>query len=413
MMKRRVVITGIGTVNPCGNDVTTFWQTLLSGKSGIDKITKFDASEYTVDFAGEVRNLDTSRYLDNRITRRMDQYSVYAMIAAIQALTDSGLDENKIEPDRAGVVVGSGIGGISTFEDQMHVLIKKGHRRISPFFVPMMISDIAAGHISMHYNLKGPNYSVASACATATHAIGNAVRHIQYGDADIMIAGGSEASISPVAVGGFMNMKALAKWDGDPATASRPFDADRCGFVMAEGAGLVVLEEYEAAKARGANMYAEITGIGFTADAYHITMPAPGGEGAVSAMKRALREARLNPDQIDYINAHGTSTPANDKTETTAIKTVFGDHAKNGLIVSSTKSMTGHLLGAAGGVELLATILAMRDHLIPPTINYVTPDPDCDLHYSPNEPTEKVVNHALSNTFGFGGHNAVALVSKI
>lgn len=413
MMKRRVVITGLGTVNPCGNDVTAFWKNLLSGKSGIDKITKFDASEYSVDFAGEVRDLDTSQYLDHRVTRRMDPYSVYAMIAAIQAFNDSGLDHNKIEPDRTGVVVGSGIGGISTFEDQMHVLIKKGHRRISPFFVPMMISDIAAGHISMHYNLKGPNYSVASACATATHAIGNAVRHIQYGDADIMIAGGSEASISPVAVGGFMNMKALAKWDGDPATASRPFDADRCGFVMAEGAGLVVLEEYEAAKARGANIYAEITGIGFTADAYHITQPAPGGEGAVSAMKRALQEAALHPSQIDYINAHGTSTPANDKTETTAIKTVFEDHAKNGLIVSSTKSMTGHLLGAAGGVELLATVLAMRDHVIPPTINYVTPDPDCDLHYSPNEPTEKAVNHALSNTFGFGGHNAAALVSTI
>ncbi|HKJ68780.1 MAG TPA: beta-ketoacyl-ACP synthase II [bacterium] len=411
--KRRVVITGLGTVNPCGNDVATFWENLLSGKSGIDTITKFDASDYTIDFAGEVRDLDTQQYLDHRVTRRMDQYSVYAMIAAIQAFNDSGLDQNRIDHEQTGVIVGSGIGGIRTFEDQMRVLIKKGHRRISPFFVPMMISDIAAGHISMHYNLRGPNYSVASACATATHAIGNAYRHIQCGDADIMIAGGSEASISPIAVGGFMNMKALAKWAGDPASASRPFDADRCGFVIAEGAGLVILEEYEAAKARGANMYAELTGIGFTADAHHITMPAPGGEGAVSAMKRALQEAGLNPEQIGYVNAHGTSTPANDKTETAAIKTVFGEYARDGLVVSSTKSMTGHLLGAAGGVELLASVLAMRDQVIPPTINYTTPDPECDLNYSPNEPTEKVINHALSNTFGFGGHNAVALISKI
>jgi len=403
----------MGTVNPCGNDVRTFWDNLISGNSGIRKITHFDTSRYPVDFAGEVHDLDETQYLDSRVTRRMDLYTIYAMIAAMQAVTSSGLDIEAIDSERAGVIVGSGIGGINTFEDQMRVLIEKGNRRISPFFVPMMISDIAAGHISMYYNLKGPNYSVVSACATASHAIGNAVKHIQYGDADLMIAGGSEASISPVSISGFTNMKALAKWDGDPREASRPFDADRCGFVMGEGAGIVVLEEYEAARARGADIHGEIVGVGFTADAYHITQPAPGGEGAARAMRIALREAGINPDQVGYINAHGTSTPANDKTETTAIKSVFGEQAQNGLVVSSTKSMTGHLLGAAGGVELLASVFAVKHNLIPPTINYTTPDPECDLNYSPNEPTEKRVDYALSNTFGFGGHNAVLLITRV
>ncbi|MBS1270975.1 MAG: 3-oxoacyl-[acyl-carrier-protein] synthase 2 [Candidatus Marinimicrobia bacterium] len=408
-MKRRVVVTGIGTVNPCGNDPESFWQNLLEGQSGIGEITQFDTSDFAVDFAGEVRDLDAEQYLDSRETRRMDLYSIYAMVAAIQAMDDSGLDLDAIDHDRTGVVVGSGIGGIHTFEDQCQTYFEKGPRRISPFFVPMMISDIAAGHISMHYNLRGPNYSVVSACATATHAIGNAVKHIQYGDADVMVAGGSEATISPMAVGGFTNMKALAKWDGDPREASRPFDADRKGFVIGEGAGVVILEEYEAAKARGANIYAEIIGNGFTADAHHITMPVPGGDGAVRAMQQALDEAQITPDKVQYVNAHGTSTPLNDATETTAIKKVFGDYAKDGLIVSSTKSMTGHLLGAAGAIELLACIYAIRENVAPPTINYTTPDPECDLNYSPNAPTETPVNIAMSNTFGFGGQFPILL----
>jgi len=412
-MKRRVVVTGLGTVNPCGNTPDIYWQNLLAGHSGVGSITHFDTTDFKVDFAGEVRDLDTEQYLDSREIRRMDLYSIYAMVAAIQAMEDSGLDLEAIDHNRAGVVVGSGIGGIHTFEDQCRTYFEKGNRRISPFFVPMMISDIAAGHISMHYNLKGPNYSVTSACATASHAIGNAVKHIQYGDADIMVAGGSEATISPMAVGGFTNMKALAKYEGDPTEASRPFDADRNGFVIGEGAGIVILEEYEAAKSRGANIYAEILGNGFTADAHHITMPAPEGDGAARAMQQALDEARLTPDKVQYINAHGTSTPLNDATETSAIKTVFGEYAKNGLVVSSTKSMTGHLLGAAGGVELLACVFAIRDNVVPPTINYNTPDPECDLNYSPNAPSEIPVKIAMSNTFGFGGHNAVILVAGV
>ncbi len=412
-MKRRVVITGLGTVNPLANNAKDFWEALVAGKSGIDKITRFDTSEYSVDIAGEVKNLDQNKYFKPGETRRMDLYAIYAMIAAMQAMEDSGVDLEKLDHNKAGVLVGSGIGGIQTFEDQTRALVNRGPRRVSPYFVPMMISDIASGYISMRYNLKGPNYSVTSACATATHAVGNAVRHIQYGDADFMVAGGAEASITPMAVAGFQNMKALAKWDGTPSEASRPFDKDRCGFVMGEGAGIVTLEEYESAKARGAKIYAEIIGVGYSADAYHITMPAPEGEGAARAMQLTLNDAGLEPEDVDYINAHGTSTPLNDATETAAIKSVFKDHARNGLIVSSTKSMTGHLLGAAGGIELLTLVGAIQNDVIPPTINYEIPDPECDLNYSPNEPTEKPVKIALSNTFGFGGHNAVIAVRKI
>jgi len=331
----------------------------------------------------------------------------------MQAMEDSGIDLDILDHNKAGVIVGSGIGGIETFEDQTRSLVNRGPRRVSPYFVPMMISDIAAGYISMRYNLKGPNYSVTSACATATHAVGNAVRHIQYGDADFMVAGGAEASITPLAVAGFQNMKALAKWDGDPTEASRPFDKDRCGFIMGEGAGVVTLEDYESAKARGAKIYAEVVGVGYSADAYHITMPAPEGEGAARAMQLALDDAGLNPGDVDYINAHGTSTPLNDATESAAIKSVFKEHAKDRLIVSSTKSMTGHLLGAAGGIEILAVVEAIRNNVIPATINYETPDPECDLNYSPNEPTETKVEVALSNTFGFGGHNAVVAIRKV
>ena len=411
-MNRRVVITGVGTVNPLGNDADSFWEALIAGKSGIGKITQFDTSEFSVDIAGEVKDLDQSDYFDSGETRRMDRYTILALIAAMQAMDDCGIDADSLDPGRSGALVGSGIGGIITFEEQTRALINRGPRRVSPYFVPMMISDIAAGYISMRYNLKGPNYAVTSACATASHAIGNAVRHIQYGDADFMVTGGAEATISPMAIAGFQNMKALARWDGDPTEASRPFDKDRCGFVIAEGAGIFTLEEYEAAKARGAHIYGEIVGVGYSADAHHITIPAPGGEGAVRAMQAAMDDAGINPDQVDYINAHGTSTPQNDATESAAIKTTFKDHAES-LIVSSTKSMTGHLLGAAGGVELLAVLNAIRDNIIPPTINYTTPDPDCDLNYSPNSATETPVNTALSNTFGFGGHNAVLAVKGV
>jgi len=412
-MKRRVVITGMGTVNPLANNPASYWEALIAGKSGIDKITRFDTSDFAVQIAGEVKNLDQSDYFEPGETRRMDRYAIYAMISAMQAMEDSGIDLDALDHNKAGVIVGSGIGGIETFEDQTRSLVNRGPRRVSPYFVPMMISDIAAGYISMRYNLKGPNYSVTSACATATHAVGNAVRHIQYGDADFMVAGGAEASITPLAVAGFQNMKALAKWDGNPTEASRPFDKERCGFIMGEGAGVVTLEDYESAKARGANIYAEIVGVGYSADAYHITMPAPEGEGAARAMQIALDDAGLNPGDVDYINAHGTSTPLNDATESAAIKNVFKDYARDGLIVSSTKSMTGHLLGAAGGIELLAVVEAIRNNLVPPTINYENPDPDCDLNYSPNEPTEKDITVALSNTFGFGGHNAVVAVRQV
>jgi len=412
-MRRRVVITGMGTVNPLANNPVSFWEALIAGKSGIDEITRFDTSDFSVKIAGEVKNLDQSDYFEPGETRRMDRYAIYAMIAAMQAMEDSGIDLDILDHNKAGVIVGSGIGGIETFEDQTRSLVNRGPRRVSPYFVPMMISDIAAGYISMRYNLKGPNYSVTSACATATHAVGNAVRHIQYGDADFMVAGGAEASITPLAVAGFQNMKALAKWDGDPTEASRPFDKDRCGFIMGEGAGVVTLEDYESAKARGAKIYAEVVGVGYSADAYHITMPAPEGEGAARAMQLALDDAGLNPGDVDYINAHGTSTPLNDATESAAIKSVFKEHAKDRLIVSSTKSMTGHLLGAAGGIEILAVVEAIRNNVIPATINYETPDPECDLNYSPNEPTETKVEVALSNTFGFGGHNAVVAIRKV
>lgn len=411
-MKRRVVVTGVGTVNPLGNNADSFWEALLAGKSGIGRISRFDTSNFTVDIAGEVKDLDESDYFEAGETRRMDRYTILALIAAMQAMQDSGIDLESLDPYRGGVLVGSGIGGINTFEEQTRAMINRGPRRVSPYFVPMMISDIASGHISIRYNLKGPNYAVTSACATASHAIGNAVRHIQYGDADFMVTGGAEASICPMAVAGFQNMKALARWNGNPSEASRPFDKDRCGFVIAEGAGVFTLEEYESAKARGAKIYGEIVGIGYSGDAYHITMPAPGGEGAAHAMRMALRDANLDPEAVDYINAHGTSTPLNDATETTAIKSVFGDHVNN-LVVSSTKSMTGHMLGAAGGIELLAALNAIRYDVIPPTINYTTPDPECDLNYSPNEPTEQPVNVALSNTFGFGGHNAVLAVKGL
>ncbi len=407
---RRVVITGMGVVAPIGNTVEEFEAGLYSGKNGIGRITRFDTEGYRVHLAGELKNFDVAAYLEPRQIRKMDLFTIYAMAASEQALSESGVIGNA-NPNRIGVIVGSGIGGIKVLEDSHRILMESGPRRISPFFIPMLIADIAAGQISIHYGLKGPNYCVISACATASNALGDAFRLLRYGDADVMVAGGCEAPITPLSLAGFANMKALSKVP-DPETACRPFDADRDGFVMSEGAGILVLEELGHAERRGATIYAELVGYGATADAYHITAPAEGGEGAVRAMRRAIEDAAIQPGQVDYINAHGTSTPHNDKNETIAIKIVFGDHAKDGLIVSSTKSMTGHMLGASGGAEAIATIIALRRQEAPPTIHYNTPDPDCDLNYSPNSPTPFTSEYGMSSTFGFGGHNAVLLFKR-
>jgi len=411
-MERRVVITGLGTVTPLGNSVKEFWQGLIEGRSGVDYITYFDTSNHVTKFAAEVKNLSTEGILDKKDLKRLDNFTVYAMVAAHEAILDSGIDLEKEDRDRIGVIVGSGIGGIASLETEHAKLLKHGPRRISPFFIPQMIIDIVSGHISMKYNLKGQNYSVVSACATATHAIGVAFKAIQRGEADVMICGGTEAAITPLGVAGFNAMKAISTRNEDPKAASRPFDLNRDGFVMGEGSGIVVLEDLEHARKRGANIYAELKGIGFTADAYHITAPAPGGEGAVRAMRICLNDAKANPEDVEYINAHGTSTPYNDKNETEAIKTVFKDHAYK-MNISSTKSMTGHLLGAAGGIELIASVLALKYGIIPPTINYTDPDPDCDLNYTPNIAYEKKIKLAISNTFGFGGHNAVLAVGLL
>jgi len=407
---RRVVITGMGVVAPIGNTIEEFEAGLYSGKNGIGRITRFDTEGYRVHLAGELKNFDAAAYLEPRQIRKMDLFTIYAMAASEQALSESGVIGNA-NADRIGVIVGSGIGGIKVLEDSHRILMESGPHRISPFFIPMLIADIAAGQISIHYGLKGPNYCVISACATASNALGDAFRLLRYGDADVMVAGGCEAPITPLSLAGFTNMKALSKVP-DPETACRPFDADRDGFVMSEGAGILVLEELGHAERRGATIYAELVGYGATADAYHITAPAEGGEGAVRAMRRAIEDAAVQPGEVDYINAHGTSTPLNDKNETIAIKIVFGDHAKDGLIVSSTKSMTGHMLGASGGAEAIATIIALRRQEAPPTIHYSTPDPDCDLNYSPNSPTSFTSEYGMSSTFGFGGHNAVLLFKR-
>jgi len=411
MMSRRVVVTGMGVVSPIGNSVNEYWDSLLKGRSGADYITHFDASDHTTKFACEVKNLSTEGIIEDKDVRKIDPYSRYALVAAYEAIQDSGLDFQKTDINRVGVVVGSGVGGIQSFENETRKVVERGPRRVSPFFVPQMISDIAAGHISMKYNLRGPNYCIVSACATASHSIGDAARLILYGDADVMVTGGSEAAVSPMGVAGFNAMRALSTRNDEPQKASRPFDKNRDGFVIGEGSGIVVVEELEHARRRGANIHAEIRGIGFTADAYHITAPAPGGEGAVRAMRRCIEDGKLNLEDIDYINAHGTSTHFNDKSETDAIKATFAEYADK-LNISSTKSMTGHLLGAAGGIELIATILAIKNGVIPPTINYEEPDPECDLNYTPNLPVERNVRSAISNTFGFGGHNACISVSK-
>jgi 3-oxoacyl-[acyl-carrier-protein] synthase II len=402
---RRVVVTGLGLITAIGNDLPTSWAALLEGRSGTGLITRFDASAFDSRIAAEVKGFDPADFMEKKEARRMDLYSQYAVAASEMAIRDAELDLEREDRERIGVVIGSGIGGIETHEDQNRKYIEGGPNRISPFYVPMMIVDIAAGLVSIRYGLKGPNYCTVSACATSAHAIGDAFRMIKYGDADVMIAGGSEAAVTPMAIGGFSAMKALSTRNDDPRGASRPFDAERDGFVLGEGAGIVVLESEEHARARGARVYSEMAGLGMTADAYHITAPAPGGEGAVRAMRLALEEARLAPGDVQYVNAHGTSTPYNDKNETQAIKTLFGDHAYR-LLVGSTKSMTGHTLGGAGGVECVITSKVIQEGRVPPTINYEHPDPECDLDYVPNQARRAEVRAAISNSFGFGGHNA-------
>ncbi len=411
MGKRRVVITGMGVVSPVGNNVQETWQALLNGQNGAAPITLFDTTDYETKFACEVKNYDPLQHFDRKELRRLDRFSQFAIIAAEEALQDSGLELDKENRDRIGVIVGSGIGGMLSFEAEHTKLVTKGPKRVSPFFIPMLIIDIAAGHISIKHGLKGPNFATVSACATAGHSIGTAMRTIQYGDADVMICGGAEAAIVPSGIAGFNAMKAISTRNDEPQKASRPFDAKRDGFVMGEGGAIVILEELEHAKARGAKIYAELAGLGFTADAFHITQPAPGGEGAIRAMKAALNDAQLIPQDVQYINAHGTSTYFNDKNETEAIKSVFGENAYQ-LVISSTKSMTGHLLGASGGLELIVSTLTVQQNKVHPTINYEFPDPDCDLNYVPNKAIEKEVNVALSNSFGFGGHNVTLCVKK-
>ncbi|HYW12221.1 MAG TPA: beta-ketoacyl-ACP synthase II [Longimicrobium sp.] len=405
-MNRRVVITGTGLLTPVGLDVQASWAALLGGRSGAGPITQYDASGHTVRFACEVKDFDPGLYIDRKEVKRTDRFTQFAIATAVQAMREAGLDESfgELDSERFGVIVGSGIGGIHTMEEQHARMLDKGTGRVSPFFVPMFISDIAAGLVSIRYKAKGPNYCTVSACASGAHAVGLAFRSIKHGEADVMLAGGTEASVTPLTIAGFANMTALSTRNDSPETASRPFDAGRDGFVLGEGAGMVLMEELEHARARGATIIAEVVGFGQTADAYHITSPAEGGEGAVRAMRAAMKEAGAEVSEVDYVNAHGTSTPANDKNESMAIDTALGDRARE-IIVGSTKSMTGHTLGAAGGVEAVISALVCRHGKIPPTINYETPDPDCTLNYGTEGMIERPVRLALSNSFGFGGHN--------
>ncbi|SVB22447.1 uncharacterized protein METZ01_LOCUS175301 [marine metagenome] len=407
----RVVVTGMGAVAPNGNSVSEYWDALTAGQSGIDHITYFDTTDFPVKIAGEVSNFDPEQYFERKEVRKLDPFSVYALVASNEAIQMSGLDAGGFDPQRAGVMLGCGIGGITTLLAEHVVLQNRGARRISPFFVTKLISNIAGGQIAIKWDLRGPNQTVTSACASATDAIGLALRLIQSGSADIMVAGGTEASICDLPLAGFSTIRALCNAADPPQSASRPFDKDRGGFVMGEGAGILVLETEKHAQSRGATIIGELAGYGSTNDAFHVTQPAEGGAGAVKAMQLAIEDAGAEPEEVDYINAHGTSTPYNDKNETAAIKTVFGDHARK-LKISSTKSMTGHLLGASGGIEAIASLKAIEKQTIPPTINYTTPDPDCDLDYVPNTAEETQVNSVLSNTFGFGGHNAVVFMRK-
>ncbi|MBN1407451.1 MAG: beta-ketoacyl-ACP synthase II [Calditrichaceae bacterium] len=411
MERRRVVITGIGMITPVGNDVEHTWSSLVDGACGVGRITLFDAENFATKIAAEVKNFNPFDHFEHKEVKKLDRFTQFALVSAQEAVDKSGLNFEKENRDRIGVIVGSGIGGMLSFEEEHAKLLDKGPKRISPFFIPQMISDIAAGHISMRWNLKGPNYATVSACATSAHSVGAGFRAIQYGDADIMVCGGAEATICPMGVSGFNAMKAISTRNDQPEKASRPFDLERDGFIIGEGAGIVILEELEHALARGAKIYAEMAGIGFTADAYHITQPAPGGEGAVRAMRIAVNDSGHSIEDVDYINAHGTSTPHNDRNETAAIKTLFSSHAYK-LKVSSTKSMIGHLLGASGAVEAIITTLTIVNNTIPPTINYEAPDPDCDLNYVPNNAIQEKVNFAISNSFGFGGHNVCLAVKR-
>lgn len=403
----KIVVTGLGAVTPIGNNLQDYWQGLKEGRSGSAPITKFDPADYKTKFACEVKGFDPEPHITKKEVQRMDLFTQYAMVAASLAVEDAGIDFEICDKERVGVVIGSGIGGMWTYHQQQETLYQRDGKpdRISPFFVPMLISDIAAGHVAIKWGLKGPNYATVSACATSSHSIADAVMLMQRGDADVMVVGGSEAVVCPMGVGGFNAMKALSENNEEYETASRPFDKRRDGFVIGEGGGILILETEEHAAKRGAKIYAEVTGFGLTDDAFHITQPAAGGEGAVRSMRLALQDSGLQPEDIDYINAHGTSTPFNDKNESLAIRTVFGDYADT-LLVSSTKSMTGHLLGAAGAVEAIATVLAIKEGIVPPTINYKEQDPECDLNYVPNLAVRKEIRAALSNTFGFGGHNA-------
>jgi len=411
MDKRRVVITGVGAVTPVGNTAEEFWQALMEGRSGIGPITRFDTTGFDTRIAGELKGFDPLKYIDKKDDRKFDPFLKYAVASAAMAVEDAALKTDKVEATRFGVLVGSGIGGLETLLDNYEALRTKGPDRVSPFLIPMLIVNMASGAISMRLGAKGPNTAVVTACATGNHAIGDATKIIQRGDADVMIAGGSEAIIIPLAIAGFSQMKAMSTRNDDPAHASRPFDAERDGFVCGEGAGIMVLESLEHASRRGARIYAEIVGYGMTGDAHHMTAPDPEGDGAARAMDAALRDAEVDPSAVGYINAHGTSTPYNDKFETIAIKRVFGEHART-LAVSSTKSMTGHLLGAAGGIEAIATTFAIHRGMLPPTINYEKPDPDCDLDYVPNHARQQEVEVALSNAFGFGGTNATLAFRK-
>jgi 3-oxoacyl-[acyl-carrier-protein] synthase II len=413
-MTRRVVITGTGLLTAVGNDVQSNWESLLAGRSGAAPITQFDPpADFPVRFACELKGFDIGEYMDRKEAKRTDRYAQLAMAASVQAMKEAGLHDSRdgVDMERVGVLIGSGIGGIATFEEQHGRFLEKGAGRVSPFFVPMFIADIASGIVSIRYGAKGPNYATVSACASGAHAIGNAFRSIQVDEADVMITGGAEATVTPMTMAGFAALTALSERNDSPETASRPFDAGRDGFVLGEGAGVVILEELEHARRRGATIIAEMVGFGQTADAYHITAPAAGGEGAARAMRMALRSAGAQPEEVDYVNSHGTSTPANDMNETAAIKTVLGERAYQ-IIVGSTKSMTGHTLGAAGGVEAVISALVCQKGIIPPTINYTTPDPDCDLDYGTQGVVERPVGLTLSNSFGFGGHNVCLAVRR-
>jgi len=411
-MKRRIVVTGIGAVTSLSLKVSDLWTRILAGESGIGKLCAFDTTAHKVKFAGEIANWSGEGYFDTREAKRIDRFTQFALVAGVDAVQDAGIDFSQYDPFRSGVIIGSGIGGLNEMETQERRLINKGPDKVSAFTIPKLMLNAASGHISIRYGLRGPNYAVATACASATNAMGDALRAIKHDDADVMVTGGAEAAVTSIGISGFANMKALSTRNDDPPAASRPFDADRDGFVLSEGAGILVFEEMEFAKARGARIYGEVLGYGISADAGHITRPDASGTGAARAMSGALADAGLNPTDIDYINAHGTSTPLGDKAETVAVKRVFEDHAYR-LNVSSTKSQLGHLLGASGGVEMILSLLAMQDQVVPPTINLDTPDPDCDLNYTPHTPHERKIRVVMSNSFGFGGHNASIVAGQM